>query len=115
MTTPRYDVMPTMLDRRTTDEFAYHLGPATTLGELDQAALDQFMLDLGFASAAGRKRILTATLAEVIETLNSQIGVVEYDDKNFGDLIGTNIRTLCGNLCMEAPIPARGRDTFVRN
>lgn len=114
-TTPRYDVMPTMLDRRTTDEFAYHLGSATTLKELDQTSVDQFMVDLGFASAAGRKRIFNATLAEVIETLNNQIEAVEYDDKNFGDLIGTNIRTLCGNLGLEAPMPARGRDTFVRN
>lgn len=114
-TTPRYDVMPTMLDRRTTDEFAYHLGPATTLTELDQAALDQFMVDLGFASEAGRKRVLSAALTEIIEMLNSQIEAVEYDDKNFGDLIGTNIRTLCGNLGRQAPVPAKGRDTFVRN
>lgn len=114
-TTPRYDVMPTMLDRRTTDEFAYHLGQATTLRDLDLAALDQFMVDLGFASAAGRKRILNATLAEIIETLNSQIKAVEYDDKNFADLMGTNIRTLCGNLGLVAPQPAKGRDTFVRN
>lgn len=113
-TTPRYDVMPTMLDLRTTDEFAYYLGSATTLRELDQAALDQFMIDLGFASAAGRKRVLSAALAEIIEVLNRQIEAVEYDDKNFADLIGTNIRTLCGNLAIEAPMPAKGRDTFVR-
>ena len=113
-TTPRYDVMPTMLDRRTTDEFAYYLGSATTLRDLDQAALDRFMIDLGFASAAGRKRVLTAALAEIIEVLNRQIEVVEYDDKNFADLLGTNIRTLCSNLGLETPMPASGRDTFVR-
>lgn len=115
ITTPRYDVMPTMLDRRTTDEFAYHMGAATTLKELDQAALDQFMSDLGFASAAGRKRVLAAVLNGIIEMLNEQIETVEYDDKNFGDLLGTNIRTLCRNLGLDAPQPARGRDTFVRN
>ena len=114
-TTPRYDVMPTMLDRRTTDEFAYHLGQATTLRDLDAAALDKFMIDLGFTSAAGRKRILNAALSEIVEVLNSHIEVVEYDDKNFGDLIGTNIRTLCGNLGLDAPQPAKSRDTFVRN
>lgn len=113
-TTPRYDVMPTMLDRRTTNEFAYYMGPATALKELDHAALDQFMIDLGFASAAGRNRVLNAVLAEIIDVLNRQIEAVEYDDKNFGDLIGTNIRTLCGNLGIETPMPARGRDTFVR-
>lgn len=113
-TTPRYDVMPTMLDRRTTDEFAYHLGTATTLRELDQTALDQFMIDLGFASAAGRKRVLGAIIVEIIDILNRQIEAVEYDDKNFADLIGTNIRTLCSNLGLNAPMPAQGRDTFVR-
>src|SRR5690606_7571260 len=113
-TTPRYDVMPTMLDRRTVDEFAYYIGPSTTLQALDQEALERFMIDLGFTSAAGRRRILTAALAEVIEVLNRQIEVVEYDDKNFADLIGTNIRTLCSNLGLEAPMPAGGRDTFVR-
>jgi serine/threonine-protein kinase HipA len=114
MTTPRYDVMPTMLDRRTTDEFAYYLGGATSLGELLPEAIDRFMIDLGFASAAGRKRILGSLLEEVIATINAAIDVVEYDDKNFGDLIGTSIRTICRNLGIEAPMPARGRDTFVR-
>ncbi|WP_224701581.1 HipA domain-containing protein [Devosia aquimaris] len=113
-TTPRYDVMPTMLDLRTTDEFAYYLGSAKTLKELDQAALDQFMIDLGFASAAGRKRVVGAALAEIIEVLNREIEAVEYDDKNFADLIGSNIRTLCANLGLPAPILSRGRDTFVR-
>jgi len=56
-TTPRYDVMPTMLDRRTTDEFAYYLGQATSLGDVDGAMLERFLADLGFASAAGRTRI----------------------------------------------------------
>lgn len=113
-TTPRYDVMPTMLDRRTTNEFAYYLGKATSLDELTSDAIDQFMTDLGFTSAAGRRRVIKSVLDEVIATLNRQIEAVEYDDKNFADLMGTNIRTLCGNLGLETPMPARGRDTFVR-
>lgn len=114
MTTPRYDVMPTMLDRRTTEEFAYRLGHARNLGELDQAALDLFLSDLGFASAAGRRRILHAALDRAIDTLNAEIDRVGRHDKDFGDLIGTNIRTLCRNLGRAAPSPAAERDTFVR-
>ena len=114
MMTPRYDVMPTTLDRRTTDEFAYQLGTATSLSDLDAAALDQFMTDLGFTSAAGRRRLLKSVLDEIIATLNAQIEVVAHGDKNFGDLIGTNIGTLCSSLGLEAPVPARGRDAFVR-
>ena len=65
------------------------------------------MVDLGVAWAAGRKRILNAALAEITEVLNSQSEVVEYDDKDFGNLNGTNIRTLCGNLGLDAPQPAK--------
>jgi serine/threonine-protein kinase HipA len=114
MTTPRYDVMPTMLDRGTTDEFAYQLGPATSLGTLDGAALDQFLLELGFTSAAGRRRILNSALERIVGALNEQISSIGKDDKDFGDLVGTNIRTLYRNLDREAPVPARDCDAFVR-
>lgn len=114
MTTPRYDVMPTMLDRATTEEFAYHLGHATSLEEVDGAALDMFLDDLGFSSAAGRRRILENALASTIEALNGRIDMIGQVDKNFGDLIGTNIRTLCRNLDIDPPDAATSVDTFVR-
>lgn len=114
MTTPRYDVMPTMLDRRTTDEFAYRLGRATALEELDGDALDAFLTELGFTSPAGRKRILEGALGATIDALNSHITSIGRENKNFGDLIGTNIRTLCRNLGREVPSPAAGCDAFVR-
>src|SRR5690606_28397479 len=114
VTTPRYDVMPTMLDRRTTNEFAYYLGTATSLEALDGVALNQFLAELGFTSAAGRRRVLNAALDEVLSALNGQIEAVGKDDKNFGDLIGTNIRTLCRNLGLSTPAPAASTDTFVR-
>ena len=112
-TTPRYDVMPTMLDRNTTDEFAYNLGKANRLENVDEAALDAFLDDLGFTSAAGRKRILNKRLlAPTIEGLNAAIANI--DDKNFRDLIGTNIRALSNSLGREPPEPARSTDLFVR-
>jgi len=46
--------------------------------------------DLGFASAAGD------------------------GDKDFGDLVATNIRTLCNGLGLDPPEPAASLDTFVR-
>jgi serine/threonine-protein kinase HipA len=60
-TTPRYDVMPTMLDGNTTDEFAYRIGAATDLSELTPAEFDAFLLALGFEGQGGRRR-LTETL-----------------------------------------------------
>lgn len=113
-TTPRYDVMPTMLDRRTSDEFAYRLGHARNLAELDQPALDLFLSELGFTSPAGRRRILHSALERSIGALNAGIDGIGRLDKDFGDLIGTNIRTLCRNLERAVPAPAAGRDTFVR-
>lgn len=114
-TTPSYDAMPTMQDRRTTDEFAYFLGAATSLDDVTSAALEQFMSDLGVAFAAGRRRVLTSVLKEAISTLNAQIEGVKCDDKHFADLIGTSIRTPCSNLSIVAAIPSRDRDTFGRN
>jgi serine/threonine-protein kinase HipA len=113
-TTPRYDVMPTMLDRRTTNEFAYYLGSATSLDALDLLALDQFLTDLGFASAAGRKRIVAGALDWAIASLNDQMTELGRTDKDFGDMVATNIRTLCQNLGRAIPSPAKDRDTFVR-
>lgn len=114
MTTPRYDVMPTMLDRRTTDEFAYYLGNATSLEAVDATALDDFLADLGFASAAGRKRVLAAAVDRMIGGLNAQITELGRADKDFGDMIATNVRTLCRNLRVDIPTPANDRDTYVR-
>lgn len=113
-TTPRYDVMPTMLDRRTTDEFAYYLGRATALSGVDAAELDRFLAELGFSSAAGRKRLLSTALDTIVDALNARIEAIGADYKNFGDLIGTNIRTLYRNLGRAAPEPAHSRDTYVR-
>jgi len=113
-TSPRYDVMPTMLDRNTTDEFAYRLGGATTLQELGRDTLDAFLMELGFTSAAGRRRILAAAVSSILHDLNSRVAAIGLEDKNFGDLIATNIRTLCRNLGIDAPEPARLMDAFVR-
>jgi len=106
--------MPTMLDRNTTDEFAYRLGTATTLDELDQAALEQFLSELGFSSAAGRRRILERALHQVISSLAARISSLGASDKDLADLLATNIRTLCNNLGRDVPVEARDRDTFVR-
>ncbi|KKB12117.1 hypothetical protein VE25_08620 [Devosia geojensis] len=113
-TTPRYDVLPTVLDRGTTDEFAYRIGNAEALAQVDARALDDFLAELGLSSIAGRRRILQEATDRAVRTLNGQLGEIARHDKNFGDLIATNIRTLCDNLGLEVPGPARDMDTFVR-
>ena len=97
-------------DRRTTDEFAYRLGTATSLTSAYSKALDLFVAELGFTPAAGCRRILDASLESVVHALNAQIAVFGEDDENFGDLIGLNTRTLCRILGRQTPHPSCGRD-----
>ncbi|MGV3490114.1 MAG: HipA domain-containing protein [Devosia sp.] len=114
-TTPRYDVMPTMLDRNTTDEFAYRIGTATRMAEIGWPAIDAFLLELGFASAAGRRRVTAAAVTDIIEAIDGFIERIdEKGMKNFADLVATNTRTFCARLDIPVPILAAGRDTFVR-
>ena len=113
-TTPRYDVLPTMLDRGPTDQFAYNLGPATTLEDLDPAAFDRFLSELGFSSAAGRRRIARAALENALDRLNGAVAGIGRADKDFGDLIATRIHTLCRNMGIAVPEPAASMDVFVR-
>jgi len=115
VTTPRYDVMPTMLDRQTTDEFAFSVGGANQMSELSWERLEGFLADLGFASAAGRRRIARAIFPGIAERLDGQIGGLgDQGFKNFADLIATNMRTFCTRLDLPVPQQAAGRDTFVR-
>jgi len=114
-TTPRYDVLPTMLDRQTTDQFAYDIGTAATLEALDAAAFDRFLVDLGLGTAAGRRRIAGASLSKAIDRMNAAVAAIGKADKDFGDLVATRIRTLCRNMDRAIPEPAASMDTFVRS
>ncbi len=114
-TTPRYDVMPTMLDRNTTDEFAYRIGEAADLSQLTPGEFDAFLLTLGFGGPGGRRRLAAALVPRYVQLLDSQIEAVhDVAGKNFSDLIATNIRTFTHGFGLETPPIAAGRDTFVR-
>ena len=113
--TPRYDVMPTMLDRGTTDEFAYRIGNAEVLNALSWDAVDDFLAALGFSSRAGRRRLASDIVPSTVRRLNEKIeGIAAEYLKDFSDLLATNIRTICRRLEIEIPTPAGHRDTFVR-
>lgn len=115
-TTPRYDVMPTMLDRQTTNEFSYRIGGAAHLAELSWSAIDAFLADLGYASAAGRKRVAQAAVTDILDRLDGMIEQVAGSGmKNFADLIATNTRTFCARLQLPVPPIAASRYTFVRD
>lgn len=115
LSTPRYDVMPTMLDRDTTNEFAYRIGGAEQLAELNWDHLDAFLAALGFGSPTGRLRLLRSNIPPIIAQLDNALdGFGANGFKNFADLIATNLRTFCARLDLPVPPQAAGRDTFVR-
>ncbi|GGA54387.1 HipA domain-containing protein [Pelagibacterium lentulum] len=114
-TTPRYDVMPTMLDRNTTDEFAFRIGKADSLEAMTAADFDAFLADLGFSAPAGRRRIMARLIENVVPELAAVLDRLHHTGgKNFADLVATNIRTLCANMQLPVPAGAAQRDTFVR-
>lgn len=115
VTTPRYDVMPTLLDRGTTDEFAYRIGEARDMEALTPTQFDGFLVALGFTSAGGRRRLTNRLVTSTLQMLDGQIAAMHgAGSKNFADLIATQIRTLTRNFGIETPPVAAGRDTFVR-
>lgn len=114
LTTPRYDVLPTMLDRQTTDEFAYRLGAATDLRHLTPDDLATFLVDLGL-NAKPARRLSNAIMQNTVAFLDGQLEEIEETgSKDFADLVATNIRTLAHNFDFAPPPHAVGRDTFVR-
>lgn len=111
LTTPRYDVMPTMIDRQTTDQFAYDIGSAEDLEHLTPEAFDAFLFDLGIKSAGARRR-QAQRMEALAQRLDAELDRIE--DKNFGDLIATRIRTAGHVFGFPTPANAARRDTFVR-
>ncbi len=115
-TTPRYDVMPTALDRSTTADLAYRIGNAQTIPEITQADVHGFLSTLGYKSEAGRRRMLNRIVPELFALLDSQLDQLQKQGlKDFADLIGTNIRTLAGSLGFDVLRKAADRDTYVRD
>jgi serine/threonine-protein kinase HipA len=110
---PRYDLMPTRLDRQLTDELPFKIGAAARLNSLTGADMENFLEAIGVQRPA--QRPLIETHAPKIAT-----GLVatfrELDRKRmkrFADLIALNIETLFGALSLAVPTAVKDRDAFI--
>ena len=113
-TTPRYDILPTRLDDTLTDELAYRIGEATTLDKIRGEDLDIFLKTLGVSNAAARQRLLKGYTTEIARKLAGHLDRLgKGGQKQFADLIASNMRTLMGAVGIEVPEPARSRDAYI--
>jgi serine/threonine-protein kinase HipA len=110
---PRYDVLPTRLDPRFTDEFAYNIGAATRLTEVTEDEFDKFLAIFGFVTTPARRRIKQTLVRGIAHNLSQALdGIQDAGEKAFADLIASNIRQLLPVLGVEVPKAARDRDAF---
>jgi serine/threonine-protein kinase HipA len=111
---PRYDLLPTRLDPRFTDELAYRIGSATRLPEITKADMEAFLAALGVASPAARRRVLARTAGDIATGLGAHLErLIAEGRKPLADLIASNLRDLLPELDVEVPQPARDGDAFV--
>lgn len=111
---PRYDLLPTRLDPLLTDELSYTVGRAERLSEVDAAAFDVFLAQLGIARSAAQRR-LRMDRANVMAVVLARF-LAALDDgptKRFADLIAASMRQLLPVLGVDVPEAARHRDAFV--
>lgn len=111
---PRYDVTPTRLDPNLTDQFAYRIGTAERLEDVNTQEFEAFLASLGIATAAGRRRLRKAQAEDVADLIAQHLAEVGVEYKAFADLIAANMRVLLPALGCGVPEAARDRDAFVR-
>ncbi|GLS34741.1 phosphatidylinositol kinase [Mesorhizobium tianshanense] len=101
---PRYDILPTRLDDRLTDELAYKIGSARTLNEVTIANFEGFLQAMGIDSAAARRRIRLRHTNEIASRLATHLAELNKGGmKRFADLIASNTRILLGALAVDVP------------
>lgn len=111
---PRYDLVPTRLFDGLTEQLAYHLGEATTLEEVTAEDFDKFLNAIGIENSAAQKRLRNDIATEVGTHLANQIETLEQaGQKNFADLLASNIRHIFGEFDLDVPEQAQERDAAI--
>ncbi len=110
---PRYDVMPTRLDRQLTDELAFKVGTATTLETLTGADVDVFLDAIGVPRPNQRPLIETHAPIMAAGLVAAFKDLDRKRMKRFADLIAQNIEALLGALSLAIPPETQQRDAFV--
>ena len=110
---PRYDLLPTRLDPKLTDEFPFNIGRATKLDELSISDFDAFLDDLGILTAAAKRRIRIQNATFISRSLESNyVFLASNNMRIFADLIAQNLRTLLPKLGATVPTATMSRDLF---
>ncbi|MDK1493002.1 HipA domain-containing protein [Sinorhizobium sp. 7-81] len=111
---PRYDLMPTRLDPNLTDLFAFSLGEATRLAELDFLDFAAFLNALGIALPRAQTRLTTSLTQRISAGLAAKLPRLDRIGlKRFGDLIAHNIDELLTAFEMQVPDGIKARDAYV--
>ncbi|MFC0804526.1 HipA domain-containing protein [Ensifer sp. P24N7] len=111
---PRYDLMPTRLDPNLTDLFAFSLGEAARLAELDPLDFAAFLNALGIASPRAQTRLTTRLTQRISAGLAAELPRLDRIGlKRFGDLIAHNIDELLTAFEMRVPDGIKARDAYV--
>jgi serine/threonine-protein kinase HipA len=113
---PRYDILPTRLDDRFTDELSYSIGTATKFEDVDQQQFFTFLSNIGISRTPAQKRLTTSALDQIVTGLAEQLDALgRMNQKQFADLIAANMCELLPKLKYPVPRQALTRDAhFIR-
>ena len=106
---PLYDLVPTVLDHKYDDHFAFKIGNATCRDDLDKASLMDFAATMGLSEAAFT-RFADRTLRQLIQQIDLRIADFTHPLKSFADMISGELHRF--NTLLSLNIPLRERDYF---
>ena len=111
---PRYDLVPTRLDRQLTDEFSYRIGGAERLQDITFSDALSFLNALGVSGKNAQRRVIDEALNSIVEPLDVLLEILQAEGlKGYADLIAANMRVLLPQLGLPVPAAAQQRDAFV--
>lgn len=106
---PLYDLVPIRISDRYIHDLAFRIGEATTAEHLSARDVALFLNQAGMTKAAAR-RFTKVQLARLFGSLDSAIDAELNGMKDFGDLIGTELRRL--NNALDLDMRVIERDFF---
>ncbi|THK36769.1 type II toxin-antitoxin system HipA family toxin [Ensifer sp. MPMI2T] len=111
---PRYDLMPTRLDPNLTDLFAFSIGNAIRLADLELTDFAAFLDALGIASRGAQNRLTRSLTERISAGLAAELPRLDRIGlKRFADLIGHNIDELLTAFEMPLPEGIKERDAYI--
>ncbi len=111
---PRYDLMPTRLDRDLTDLLPYSIGEATMLAEITEEDFSHFLRAFGISTTSAQRRLTTRLTTSLSEGFTAELrGMDRNGMTRFADLIGHNIAEILTAFSLAVPEEIRQRDAYI--